>query len=125
MASNAGGGNGERDDGPPEVSFPHDTLYRLVSRPERREVLAYLDARGDDASVEELARVVAARRNGDPVGDVREREWRAVRTSLVHVHLPKLRNGGLVEWDRETGRVRSTPEGRRVHVEALVGGDRR
>jgi DNA-binding transcriptional ArsR family regulator len=111
MSSRLGAEDTSHDADPP---VDWETLYRLVSRPERRQVLSYLSDREGPVDVEELARVVAARREARPAGGVADREWRALRTSLVHVHLPKLRNGGLVTWDRDDGRVSLTGAGARA-----------
>lgn len=107
MASNMGADDaGPRDD--PPVDW--ETLYRLVSRPERCGVLDHLREHGD-ATVETLARAVATGNGESPDN---------ARVALVHVHLPKLRNGGLVAWDRESGRARLTAAGRQVDLAELT-----
>jgi DNA-binding transcriptional ArsR family regulator len=120
MSSHPGDDDSSTDASPP---VDWETLYRLVSRPERRYTLSYLVERDGPADAEELARVVAARRDGHAPADAEDRQWESLLTSLVHVHLPKLRNGGLVEWDRDDGRVRLTRAGRRAAETGLPGQD--
>ncbi len=74
-----------------------------VSRP-RRRILRLLRSRDEPLSVTALATRLATK------GSSRELEGRTcerVRIALVHVHLPKLADSGLVEWDREPRVVRA------------------
>ena len=82
-----------------------ETLIDAFAHRRRRLVLAVLDARPESVEFEALVDVVAVR-EGDETGvvDVGDRE--RVRISLYHWHLPKLADAGLVEYDRESGRVR-------------------
>ncbi|WP_136590754.1 DUF7344 domain-containing protein [Salinigranum halophilum] len=73
-------------------------LSELVSSPQRREVVWYLTDNGGSAGFEDIVDVIAS--------DA-DRTMTAVR--LHHVHLPKLRTAGAIEWDDERGEVRLTP----------------
>lgn len=86
-------GPGGRDDG--------RLVGALVSSPQRQAVVLQLTDSDGTATFDDLVDALA--------GDT-ERAMAAVR--LHHVHLPKLRAVGAVEWDDQTGAVRLTPRAR-------------
>ena len=71
----------------------------------RRIVLSAISAADGAVDREALARSVAAREHGVSEVEVPPRDARDVLVSLHHVHLPKLDEAGLVEYDRETETV--------------------
>ena len=90
-------------------------LKVLASR-ERREILDYFIATDTDVtSVEKLCCKVARVNAGDGTGEAASTE--SAKAELHHVHLPKLAEHGLVEYDARSGAVRYQPDER---VEALV-----
>lgn len=74
--------------------------FSLLSSTRRRGVLYAVD-RGDETAVEELADTIASWQGSDA-------EASSVRVSLVHTHLPKLADAGVVEYDRDRGTVELT-----------------
>jgi predicted transcriptional regulator len=75
-------------------------VFDLLAKSHRRIVLAYLqDADGATATLTELAAVVQ-----DRVDDV-ESEQHA-RISLVHQHLPRLADHGVIDYDQRSETVR-------------------
>ncbi len=83
-----------------------DLIFELLSDQRRRYVLYYLTEQPDGvATVDEVTDVVATRR-----AEKRDQEPETVRdqirTSLQHVHLPKLEAAGLLEHDRRSETVR-------------------
>lgn len=75
-----------------------DAVFDALADGHRRKLLAHLrDA--SEASVEELASVIDGQADGVRRGD----HDLAVR--LHHVHLPKLADADLVEYDRSAERV--------------------
>lgn len=86
-------------------SMPLDVLFALLGdRHRRRVVTALVDE--DSRTVEEL---VGAAPRGEP---------RTHELPLVHVHLPKLQEAGVIEWESDAGVVRRGP--RFDAVEAVV-----
>lgn len=82
-------------------SIETDRINSLLASSRRRCVLSML-ADGDEVTVEKLARTIAAReRNGTFDDDRRDR----VVVSLVHNHLPRLADHGVVDYDRQDGTV--------------------
>lgn len=74
--------------------------HRVLSSTRRRVTLDVLARRGDSVHLRDLAAAVAEREDGpaSPDGGVVDR----VAVSLHHVHLPKLSDHDLVDYDRET-----------------------
>lgn len=90
-----------------------DTVLALLADRRRRRVLDYLRDHGaGSASLEELVSHLA----GDDGSPARER----LGLSLRHVHLPKLAEAGVLDYDREAGRVRYRPEERVERVLRVV-----
>ncbi|UPV99270.1 hypothetical protein M0R88_12130 [Halorussus gelatinilyticus] len=83
-----------------DVSAAFDLL-----RDARRRGVIYTVKRNGRTSVSELARRIAAWQSTDG-DDAPDRD--TVETSLVHAHLPKLDDAGVVEYDREEGTVEFT-----------------
>lgn len=73
-------------------SGPFDDCLRALEHERRREVLTALIDAESPLSVTALA-------DGEERG----------RLALNHHHLPVLADGGYVDWDRDTGRVRRGP----------------
>jgi|SRR6056297_1892821 len=82
-----------------ETPLDVDVAFDLLSNARRRGVLYALERDGA-TTVGELAPRIAAWQapNGDPSPE-------QVRTSLVHAHLPRLDEAGVVDYEPETGRV--------------------
>src|SRR6056297_583241 len=74
-----------------------DAIFDVLSAERRRHVLYVLYRRSDDVAVEDLADAVAS-----AVGANSAR----VVADLYHVHLPKLAEEGIVEYDRDAGVAR-------------------
>lgn len=97
MSSKASiGGDSERD---PLTDVPEE-CYDVLRHPRRIRILATLGARRTRLSLMELTTTIVENEDLDvPTGKARH----DVRISLVHNHLPRLAEYGLVEFDAETG----------------------
>jgi hypothetical protein len=82
-----------------------DGLFDVFANERRRLSLTELAARGSDLHVETLARRVAARESDVAPDAVPQAAMEEVHVSLHHVHLPKLDDADLVEYDRDARRV--------------------
>lgn len=80
-----------------DVSAAFDLL-----RDARRRGVLYTVKRNGQTAVEEVAHRIAAWQSTDGQGNTNPK---IVETSLVHTHLPKLADAGVVEYDREHGTV--------------------
>lgn len=79
-------------------------LHRLLESPRKRRLLAHLVDRPDvPISVDELVDAVA---DGERSAPGPETHRRRVAIALHHVHLPKVADAGVIEYDPVAGTVR-------------------
>lgn len=111
------------EDGPDEL--PDEVLFDIVGHPERRRLLQYLLAVPGLVEVTDLVEVLQSstppvESTATTTEDRRETrldertESQRTRVSLLHKHLPKLSDAGIVEHDDDTGTVRLA-----AHVERI------
>lgn len=99
----------------------HDELFAVLSNARRRLVLRTLQLAGREMSVSELTSDVvsweADMADTEP-DDVRD----AVEISLVHTHLPKMADAGLVSYDPAAGTVALTDRTHELdhHLDAVA-----
>ena len=89
-----------------DVSIPPETVHSIFSSRERRIVLAELHD-GHVHHIDDLAATtVEVLHDGDtsPSPDG-EPSRESVSIALVHNHLPRLADHGIVEWDQRSGDV--------------------
>lgn len=82
-----------------------DLVFDILSNTRRRMVLYYLRQYGGSATVQELAKEIAALENDVEVDELTRQQQKRVYVSLYQTHLPKLEETGIVESDDETGEV--------------------
>lgn len=92
-----------------------DDELKALASPERREVLDHFIATDTVVADVEVLSCKVARLRAD--GGSGRPSTEAARTELHHVHLPKLTDCGLVEYDTRSETVRYQPD---ESVEALV-----
>lgn len=93
-----------------------DRELALLANRERREILDRLmAAEAEVATVEDLSRRLT--RVAADGGEEQSSSTEEARTRLHHVHLPKLEQYDLVEYDPRSGTVRYQPDER---VETIV-----
>ncbi|MFD1587016.1 transcriptional regulator [Halorientalis brevis] len=85
-----------------------DALFETIATRERRRLLYYLREHGS-ATKDELVDVLTGWAATDRAEQVTTRaDWTRTKTRLHHVHLPKLQDNALVEYDPQTDVVRLT-----------------
>lgn len=89
------------DSSPPTV----DELFALLSSHRRRYLLAALDRDPTPVRIADVAAEITAIESDVPSTLVDDDRRRDVRSDLFHNHLPKLRDAGLVTYDRDAGTV--------------------
>lgn len=82
-----------------------EVLYEMLSTERRRRALAVLADAEKPLGRDELAQRIVARRSTDEAGGVEPNKTGKtdVKISLGHIHLPKLKSGGVVERTAEEG----------------------
>lgn len=84
-----------------------DEIHRLLSEERRRCLVSHLASRADaSAATDELVDAVVERESPRP-GPANHRT--RVEIDLTHVHLPRLADAGVVEYDPVAGTVQYTP----------------
>lgn len=91
-----------------EEPTPIGRAFAALSDPHRRSVCRY--AMRTDAVQLEHAEIADYIVDRTQEGTSDDPDRRTVATELRHVHLPKLEDAGLVEYDRERGVVRADRE---------------
>lgn len=79
-------------------------IFEALRHPRRRYTLYYLRDH-DHASTDEVATYVAAQERGVAVDAVSADAVERVETALVHRHLPRLEEYGLIDYDRRSDAV--------------------
>lgn len=90
-----------------------DETLRLLAHERRRKALQHLSQAEEATTVDSLAERVAAETDPDHDDGV----VKSVETDLHHVHLPKMDEVGVVDYDARSGTVRYRP---RPTVEELL-----
>ena len=88
---------------PPAIS--QDTAFELLSCRRRRYVIHALKQHSGTVALRDLVAQVAAWENGCRLVEVTYDERMRVYTALRQSHLPKLDDGGIVEFDADRGTV--------------------
>lgn len=104
--SNPDGGasRDESRDRPQREQITTDESHRLLTSPRRRLLLSYLSTRSDGSvSLDELIDIIAERECPDP-GPATHRE--RILIDLHHVHLPRLADAGVLDYDPVAETVR-------------------
>lgn len=93
-----------------------DDTLNVLKNPERRRILQYFEAESvESVTIEELASHLASAKPDRPAAE--SRDQRTLEIRLHHVHLPKLADYGVLEFDARSDviRYRSDP-----HVAELL-----
>lgn len=102
-----------------------ETALDLYRDRYRRVVLAVLGDEQRPLTLNDLTKTVIKHACDGSVTDVSDGTAERVRVSLYHVHLPKLAEAGLVEYDPEQKLVEPTERLDQVqsHLSALIAAD--
>lgn len=95
--------DGRSDERRIAAELTHAERHRLLASDRRRSVLDALEGRAAPVELTTLAETVVSRETGG--SDVDDERVERVAVSLHHVHLPKLDDVGVVQYDPDTRRV--------------------
>lgn len=93
-----------------------ELAFQMLSCRRRRHVLHYLRQDGDTATLRTLSRQIAAWENDIEPGDVTYQQRVRVYTALRQSHLPKMDDGGIVEFDPDRSTVALTDAATQLDV---------
>jgi DNA-binding transcriptional ArsR family regulator len=85
----------------PSQKLSHTDLLTCLNDRQRRRLLRLLDDEPEPKSERELAERLAAIDGSRPVAEIPEVTIEGVQIQLRHVHLPRLDDACLLEWDRD------------------------
>lgn len=89
-------------------SISTDDLFQVLSNRRRRYVLSFLKNISAEVDLGTLATQIAAWENNKEVSAVTGTERKRVYTSLQQVHLPKMDDIDILEFDKRAGTIRAT-----------------
>jgi hypothetical protein len=85
-----------------------DALCRVFANTQRRQILLYLSDHPKPTTTRDEVLDHLVKRSEEPHGNTQRR----LATQLQHVHLPKLDDHGLLEYDPETHNIAYTADSR-------------
>jgi hypothetical protein len=108
-----------------EDVISYDESFDLLSNHRRRYVLHYLKQNGETVTLGDLAEQIAAWENGIDIDDLSYDQRKRVYTSLQQVHLPRMDDARVVEFDDREGSVEVGPaaEDLDFYLDVVEGGD--
>lgn len=87
-----------------------DAVLELCQEQHRRIILATLAHEEQSVTVDDLTKAIVTHNHHMPLAEVREEETKQIQSALHHVHLPKLADQSLVDYDQEQHQVEPTPQ---------------
>lgn len=91
--------------GTTESELSQDIVFDILSSPRRRYVLYHLRTADQTVQLTDLAEEVAAWENDTEPSEITEQERKRVYVSLYQTHIPRLAEVGLIEYDKDSGRI--------------------
>lgn len=99
--------------GDPPLRLAEDQFYQALASSHRRRLLYYL-LETTESTVDELASVLSGWEVTATGTMHRQADRLKRRIELVHIHLPRLADAGLIQYDPATGSVQLEPLHHRV-----------
>lgn len=91
-----------------------DTVFELCSDRYRRIVLAILAGEQRSLTLDDLAKTIVKLTHETPLREVSGETIAGVKTSLYHIHLPKIEAARLIEFDSDREVVEPTAQFDRI-----------
>ncbi|AUX10086.1 hypothetical protein AArcSl_2465 [Halalkaliarchaeum desulfuricum] len=105
-----------------EETLTPDAVHQLLSNRRRRDVLQYLEDIDSTTTIGDLAVQIAAWEHDVSVTEVTSEQRKRVYISLYQTHLPKLAASGVIDYDRDRGRIALNGEAEELAVYLEDGG---
>lgn len=82
-----------------------DAIYNVLSNQRRRYTLHYLARQDGTVDLRDLSKRIAAWEHDEQMVDVTWEQRKNVYTALQQVHLPRMDEAGIVDFDRNRGEI--------------------
>jgi hypothetical protein len=102
--------SGAEDSAETGPSTQKTDIFETLAHPRRQYLIRAIDSESEEVEIGELAEQVAAWELGIEPDEVSSRERKRLYTSIQQHHLPRLDEGGIVEFDPDRGVVNTTTE---------------
>lgn len=96
-----------------------DTYFTVLSNQRRRYILNSLGEYETPMALADLADEVAVREYDSPVTDISAEEVKEISISLYHVHIPRMEDAGLIDYNQDDDLVTLLEDGQELIEEAL------
>lgn len=106
-----GAGKSEQPDRNEPVALTKNEIFTILKNPRRRETLKYLERNDGEADLSDTAEVLAAAENDIDVKALSSKQRKRLYISLYQVHLPKMDDLGVLEFDKHRGTIELTEAG--------------
>ena len=90
-------------------TLTEDELFEILSNRRRRHILHELMRTEESLDIGALSQEIAACEDGLEPHEVSSSDRKRVYTALHQSHLPKLDKAGVIDFDRDRGRIEPTP----------------
>jgi len=91
-----------------------DTYFKILSNQRRRQALDCLQEYRNPMALSDLVDEVAIREYETRITEIPAEEVKEIYISLYHVHVPRMEDVGLVEYDQDTDLVALSEEGQTI-----------
>lgn len=88
--------------------LPKDVVFELLTSPRRRAAICYLKSIEGEATRGELAEELAAAEHAVEPEEVTAQQRKRLYISLYQVHLPRMAEAGVIEYDEDRGTIEVT-----------------
>ncbi len=105
-------------DHPADDQLDRDDIFEILSNRRRRYILHYLKEHDSESEVglREVVDQVAAWENNTSIENLQSASRKRVYTAIKQSHLPKLKDKGVIEFDRQRGTMSLTDAAREVEL---------
>lgn len=106
-----GGDNTEQSKPNETVALTKNEIFTILKNPRRRKTLKYLERNDGEADLSDLAEFLAARENDIEIKALSSKQRKRLYISLYQVHLPKMDDLDVLEFDKHRGTIELTDAG--------------
>lgn len=95
-------------------ALPKAELFDILSAERRQEVLRYLDRTGETVSIGELAEHIASQECDCDRAQLSSQQRKRVYVGLYQCHLPKMADSGVIDYERNRGKIAPNERSKRL-----------